>query len=388
MDKRYNILNIIDKSMTGGGQQCTYMTAAFLDRKVFHSYVACSPGGPLVERCKRKGLTVKTIVMNKRFSLRSVLVVYCFVKEKRIDLIHAHGLVAAVFAVFAAKACRIPIIYSQHGFHYRSYKGRFLQSLRIMAEKCIIRLINMVICDSDDNLRKGEAEGYFPAGKGRRVFPPIETDSYHISPDTSRRIKTDLGIAGCSPIIGTVGRLDEAKGFPTLLKALVAVVAEFAELRFLLIGEGPERKMIERKRKALGLESHVILTGYQPDIMPLVGLFDVFVSSSYWEGLPLALCEAHMLGKPVVATGVGGCPEIVVHEETGLIVEPGNPDALAVAVLRLLRDPAKCRAMGRKAKEHVTANFGVEHVIGEIEGIYGNLLNHERDSGKRTVKNG
>jgi glycosyltransferase involved in cell wall biosynthesis len=139
-------------------------------------------------------------------------------------------------------------------------------------------------------------------------------------------------------LIGSVGRLDSQKGYHDLVKAARRVVDENPRVRLAIAGEGPFHESLARLIRELNLSEHVILLGFQADVASFLEALDVFVSSSHWEGLPIALVEAMLLAKPVVATDVGGCAELVTPGETGLLVPPGQPEQLASALLKQLTE--------------------------------------------------
>jgi glycosyltransferase involved in cell wall biosynthesis len=131
---------------------------------------------------------------------------------------------------------------------------------------------------------------------------------------------------------------------------------------------------MEAKAKAMQLSEDVIFTGIRQDVPNILGLLDVFVLPSLWEGLPIALLEAMAAGLPVVATAVGGTPEVVVEGETGFLVPPRDPEALAEAILRLLREPDLRRRMGEAGRKRVAEHFSVEQMVQKTEALYEHLL--------------
>jgi glycosyltransferase involved in cell wall biosynthesis len=210
-------------------------------------------------------------------------------------------------------------------------------------------------------------------------MPPVET-LYH-GPNlnalehtvSSEGVREEFGIAPGVPLIGTVANFKEHKGHEFLLRAAVLVRKVKPEVRFLLVGTGP---MEERRRKEaidLGLDGSVVFAGFRKDALRLVSELDLFVLASLQEGLSIALVEAMALGKPVVATNVGGIPEVIENGREGLIVAPRNPNALAAGILQLLQDESLRTQMGAAARQRAD-RFDIRSAVRRMEAVYDELL--------------
>jgi glycosyltransferase involved in cell wall biosynthesis len=167
-----------------------------------------------------------------------------------------------------------------------------------------------------------------------------------------------------------VAALAAHKGQRYLVAAAAKVVHELPDTRFLIIGEGELRDQLERQVHDLGLDRHVVLTGFRGDVLGLVRSFDVFVMSSITEGLGSAILEAMACSRPVVATRAGGIPEAVAHEVTGLVVPPQDENALAAAILRLLKSPALRDQYGQAGRQRVIDSFSVDRLVQGTAEVY------------------
>lgn len=174
-------------------------------------------------------------------------------------------------------------------------------------------------------------------------------------------------------VLGYVGRLSVEKGLKYLLMACAALVASGVPLRALIVGEGPQRNELEEMSRQLGLGERIVFTGFKEEVAEWITCMDVFVLPSLTEGSPMALLEAMTFGAPVVATAVGGVPQIVQHGETGILVSPGKSEELESALLALFRDPAQRQALARNSLELARTRYSVERWIGHIESEYQNL---------------
>jgi glycosyltransferase involved in cell wall biosynthesis len=171
-----------------------------------------------------------------------------------------------------------------------------------------------------------------------------------------------------------ISRLSPEKGVDVLLRAMQQVVQVVSPLTVLIIGDGPQAAELHQLANQLGLNETVLFLGARSDIPVLNRLFDLFVLSSREEACPMALLEAMAAGRAVVATHVGGTPEVVTHDVEGLLVPPDDPEALARALLMLLKDPARRTAMGTAAHQRVATQFTHERMVRETLSFYQHIL--------------
>ena len=241
------------------------------------------------------------------------------------------------------------------------------QARLITAERALARLTDAVVADSE-KVRRGLIAQGLPAHRIRTIVNGIDTE--RLGRDgLSGRKRTELALYGTS-IIGTVGRLVPVKDQATLLAAFAAVREAFPGVTLVLVGDGPERSALECQAHALGIRPHVRFLGERTDVAELVHLFDVFVLSSVSEGMPLTVLEAMAAGRPVVATNVGGLPEVVEHGATGLLVPAGDPRAMAEAIAKLLREPGVRARMGEAGRQRARSLFDVQHMVQAYETAY------------------
>ena len=196
-----------------------------------------------------------------------------------------------------------------------------------------------------------------------------------------KKMRETFGIGYRSPLFGIIGRLTPAKDHKTLLKAASIILNEKPDARFLVVGDGPLRKMLEEQTKELGISSAVHFTGFRNDIPEIMAALDVLVFSSQWEGLPVTLLEGMAASCAVVATAVGGIPAAVEPDKTAFLVPPADALSLARACLRLASNPELRLTMGRAGFAHVTANYSITTMIDRTVSLYGKLL-HGRGMGQ------
>jgi glycosyltransferase involved in cell wall biosynthesis len=190
-------------------------------------------------------------------------------------------------------------------------------------------------------------------------------------------MKRQLGVEGAWPIIGSIGRLCEQKAQNYLVESIARLKEQYPNTHLLLVGEGDLRPLLEQRIRDLHLSSHVSLLGERDDIADLLNIFDVYAMSSLWEGVGRALTEAMYWGLPVVTTPVNGVTELIQDEETGLLVPPRDPQALATAITRLASDRGLAQRLGKNARQRVKDLMDGQRMIEAIEELYERLAHRE-----------
>jgi glycosyltransferase involved in cell wall biosynthesis len=183
-------------------------------------------------------------------------------------------------------------------------------------------------------------------------------------------VRAELGIPPDAPVIGTVSVLRPQKALDVLLRAAKILVEEFPGLRVLIAGEGDRREALEELARELGLEGTVMFLGVRTDVPDVLAALDIAVSSSDFEGSPLSVMEYMEAARPVVATRVGGVPDLIDDGVHGLLVQPQDPAAFAAAVAELLRDPARAAEMGRRGQERRRKEFDISVMVKRLEELY------------------
>jgi len=176
-------------------------------------------------------------------------------------------------------------------------------------------------------------------------------------------------------MVGMVARLWEQKAPQDYIAAIPKVIDEIPDAKFLVIGDGPLETELKKMSDKLGVGENVLFLGWRQDIKDLLKIIDVVVLPSLWEGLPVSILEAMALSKPIVATNIKGNNELVVHGETGYLVEPGNPQEISSYVLKLLTDQSLAKKMGRLGYTRVKEKFALNKIVQQTSLLYENLLN-------------
>ncbi len=218
--------------------------------------------------------------------------------------------------------------------------------------------------------------------RAKVAYNGIDFSRFEQSPYTRQDIERMWEIPSSSPLLISVGRLTEQKGYNVLLEAMQHVVRTRRDVHLLLIGTGPLEGALYTQAKRLGISRHVHLVGVRRDVERLLPLADVFVSSSLWEGLATAILEACAAKVPVVATRVSGTTEVIASDEMGVLVPPGQPKPLSEAILYLLEHQTEARRMAERAYKHARAHFSIEAIARQYEAVYFELWSRR---GKRRI---
>jgi len=283
---------------------------------------------------------------------------------------HRTGPYHGKWAVLAARAAGVPVVVaSEHQAAYR------LRGAQRWVNAVTDQLVDRIVAVSDHDYRCQLKESGRPPEQIVRIHNGIDLSRFRPeSPEATAARRTALGIPPGVPVIGTVARLEEQKGVTYFLRALPALAARWPGLVVLIAGRGSLKKALEAEAVALGVNGYTRFLGFWPDVAEVMSLMDVVAIPSMWEPFGLVAAEAMAVGRPVVASRVGGLPEVVADGETGLLVPPGEPAALADAVERLLAAPDLRSRLGAAGRERVAANFTVEVMTENMIALYRQLL--------------
>lgn len=291
------------------------------------------------------------------------------------DVLVCHGYKANLLGGVAARVTGIPAVAVARGWTGEDWKVRLYEAV----DRFHLRYMDRVVCVS-----RGQATAIRRAGVPPSkivVIPNAARWTPPARPDVEAREQLESFVApGGKWLVVSAGRLSREKGFPTLIDAAQRLLHHLPGTRFIVFGEGVQRPALERQIATAGLTGRFALPGHRSDLEQLLPAADLFVLPSFTEGLPNVLLEASSVGLPVVATAVGGTPEVVIDGVTGRLVPPGDPQALAEALLDLLPDGPRRRHMGEAGRDHVQRTFSFAHQAELYRALF-----HELRSGIREV---
>lgn len=379
--RKTKILHIITRFCAGGAREVVLKIVDNLDRERFDVTLITGPedmltgdGGILNVRMIVIPQLVRNINPIKDFI--AFLRLYFFMRRERFDMVHTHTSKAGIIGRTAALLNNVPIIFHMpHGSIFHSvYYGKFRLFIFSRIEKIAALYTDKIIVGSD-NERDDFVNNGIGAGDKYIIIPYYFIRDRFNDVRVDRRAKRkELNVPEGALLLANIARLVPEKGHLFCLDAFKQVLAEVHNAVLLIVGEGRLKGDIERKIAELGLERNVILTGFREDIPEILSAVDISLHTSLWEGTPLTIVEAMSSGKAVVATAVGGIPEMISDGVNGILVRPQDADELARWIIRLSKDRELLANLGRKAKECARMKFNPKHVIEEINNLYGAFL--------------
>lgn len=298
------------------------------------------------------------------------------IQEHDVEIVHAlmdYSTNTAVASI-VSKAMGIPFVYNVQGIGTRT--GRFIvdalaESYDWTVERFISRNAKKLILLSGSLISRTRKLGIeddkvvvIPSGVDCTRFDPKK-------PEVKRKVaqlRNDLSISQDEVVVGFVGRLVPAKGLIYLLEAVKHIIDEFPQTVLLIVGDGPQRAELQLKARAMNLKT--VFTGYKTDTPPYYALMDIFVLPSFFEGLPGVVLEAMAMGKPVIATDVGGTSDLVAEGKNGFLVQARDAEQISAALEKLISDATARAKMGEESRRTVQRNFLWDNVVDKVETVY------------------
>lgn len=285
------------------------------------------------------------------------------------DLLHTHGYFADIVGIPAARLIGLPTLSTCHGYIPSTWNVRLYNAI----DRIALKFGTQVLAVSE-GIRQDLVDSGVSSNRVRVVVNAVgPAENSNLAQTSGEARRRSHGIGSNDFVAGYVGRLSAEKGLNHFLAACVELVGNGVPLRALIVGDGPQRTELEHLSRQLGFGDRVVFAGFQEDIAQWLPGMDVFVLPSLTEGTPMALLEAMAHGVAVVASAVGGVPQVINHGETGLLVSPGNAGELSSAVLTLYKDSVTRRRLAQNALTLARTRFGVAEWIGRIETVYRSL---------------
>lgn len=358
---------ILSTSMGMGGadQQILILAQAMRARGHEVRIVALAPLGAMGLEAQRAGIPTESLELQRNLGIvpRFFRLVR-MIRAWRPDVLHSHMLHANLMARAARVLAPVPALIST--IHSINDGG----ALRMAAYRLTSGLVDQFTIISRLAAQRYIAIGAVPETRLRVVPNTVDTTRFRRVPHARGPIRRELGL-GDEFVWLAIGRFEPAKDYPTMIAAFARLAAERPQSQLVLVGEGSLRDQVESLIRQRGLKARVRLLGVRRDVPELLSAADGYLLSSAWEGMPVALLEAASVGLPIVATGVGGVPEVVEDGTTGLLVPPADPVALAQAMLRMESFSPDARgSMGQRGRILIEERYGTERVLQMWDRLY------------------
>ena len=375
------VLHLISGGDKGGAKTAVFTLLSALNEEI-EVNVICFMEGVFYNEIQDMPIPSMLMKQKYRNDLTIIKPLAKHIRKERYDIIHAHGARANFICMFLKPFVKIPIITTVHSdykldFTDSLYKKYFYTALNAIALRTVDYYIGV-----SDNFRNMLIERGFDGDKVFAVYNTIDFEQ-DISCDTKENFLARYGIDGKDKtLVGIIGRLDYVKGHDIFLNAAAEVLKSRDDIIFLMAGEGFEQPNLEKQAAKLGISDKIIFTGFIEDIFSFINAIDINVCASRSESFPYMLLEGALMKKPTASTAVGGIPDLIKNDETGLLSPAGDFKALADNILRYAENPDLGEAHGETLYKYAKSNFSRESMKRRHIEIYKNVLRREKEAKK------
>jgi len=372
------VLQIVGNSVIGGAENHVLTLVRALDPARYRVQVVCPRPGPLVDALRQARIRVHLIDMvqpaaGDEYELRlpAMWELFALLRRWRPHVVHSHLYPAQLHGALAAELAEVPAVVTTAHTLVTRPGDAWLAALTRTRIIAVSQAAKSVLVNAG-----------VPPGRIRVIYNGIEPHFFADESATGLRLRRELSIPDDALVIGIIARLSPEKGHDRFLRMARDVARQYPDTRFLIVGSGPLEAELRDHAAALGLHDRVIFTGARRDITALNHVLDIFVLPSREEALPLAVLEAMAACRPVVASAVGGVPEVVTDGQTGFLFAPDEHARFVEALLKLADDPQLGAELGRLGQQRVRRQFGVDRMVRETLGYYDALLASSPTAGR------
>jgi glycosyltransferase involved in cell wall biosynthesis len=385
IDDRIKVLRIIGRLNVGGPAIHVVNLTAGLKSSRYRSLLVTGSEseaeGSMLDLALSHG--VKPIIipeMVTTFSLaprdgKALWKLYSLIRQERPQIVHTHTAKAGFLGRLAARLAGVPlVVHTFHGHVLHGYYGAVKNELLRRVEQSLASVTDRLVTVSEQV--KSDLIGFGIAKADKISVIPLGFDlnPFLNSHSQKGQFREEMGLSNEHKLIGIVGRLFPIKNHAIFLDAAARVAAREPAARFVIVGDGVLRPTLENRMRDLGIAGRVLFTGWRRDLPRICADLNVLVVSSDNEGTPVSAIEAMASGCPVVATRVGGLPDLIEDQKTGRLVPPRDVEALASAIIELLNNPKTVRQLSQNAKEAVRDRFIVQRLVDDMDHLYSDLL--------------
>lgn len=371
------IVFLIDGLGMGGAERLMVPVLQHLDRARFEPRVCAlqiRQGNPMADQLRDLDVPVDQVPVRRLRDITALPRIARYLRAHRADLVHTQLEFSNTLGCLAAKLNRIPSLSTLHSLDMPKERSKYAFRLKLMYWS-LRRNADRVLAVSE------QARQHYLAASGDRpehavtLYNGISVASYAALDQAERAAaRRSLGIAEDAQVLITVAVLREMKGIQYMIRALPTLLQTVPNATYLVVGDGDHRAALEAEAAAQGVEGHVIFAGMRADVPELLSAADVFVLPTLTEALPTVLAEAMAARLPLVASAVGGVPEMIEDRQNGLLLPPADPDALAKACAAVLSDPSFARRIAEAGHAVVEEKFNIQRQVQRLEAVYNEVL--------------
>ena len=340
-----------------------------LDRRQFRLHLACPK--VLLDQYGNdipKDVHVTPIMLDRLSDFRSILLLARTLRQQKIDIVHSHMFQGSLFSAPIARFCSVPVVIETTHVRETWRKG-WLKS-KFIVDRAVGHLVNHYIAVSEANAKYLIEQKRIPVRKVSVIQNGCSIERVDPSKARPEGIRERIGFSKDDTVLLAIARLEPQKGHKILLQSLSLIHEEFPAIRLVCLGTGALKDELTRLTQELNIESLVRFVGFQSNVADWLAAADISVLPSFYEGLPLTAIETLAAKVPLVATAVDGTPEVVIDGETGILVPPGDPQALAQAIGRLVREPELRRNLALRGRERVVERFTIQRQVEQTASLY------------------
>jgi glycosyltransferase involved in cell wall biosynthesis len=384
MRSKIRVVRVFSRLNIGGPSIHVILLTSRLNAADYESLLLVGKEGPregnmsdLAARCGIHPIEIECLGRDISLwnDLRGIYLLWRFIKRLKPEIVHTHTSKAGFSGRLAARMAGVPVIvHTFHGHVFEGYFGPALTKLFILLERFLAKNCDALITISKTLKKQLVEKGIAPAEKIEVIELGLELEEFLAVRGRSHTLRRELGLGDETPLVGIIGRLVPVKDHRTFLSAAALVAETISDARFAIIGDGGMLHSLQDQVQKSGLNERVYFTGWKSSLADVYADLDLVVISSRNEGTPVSLIEGAASCKPLVATSVGGIPDMITDGWDGILVPPADSSALAQAILRVLGNPDLSRQMGSRARERVRNRYAADRLLTDIEQLYSRLL--------------
>ncbi len=355
-----NVFHLISSNGIYGAEKVMLALASHMDKNQWKVTIGALNNKKnshleVANEAKRIGMETVVIDCNGRFDFNAIKQLNFILSELKIDLLHAHNYKSDLIAVLASLKNKIPVVCTNHGW----IQSGFMLKLYELIDAFIMKFFMKKIFAVSKGMQTEIIKKGIPSSKIQYIPNGIEIENVFSNVNQ----KKEFGIDPTLLVFGVIGRLSPEKGHKYLFEAITRLSKYFNKIHFLIAGEGPLRKELENLVSDLNISNLIQFIGYEKDISRVLNSLDVVIQPSLKEGLPISLLEAMSYAKPIIATAVGDVPDLIHNDSTGILILPGDADAIHGAILKLIEDRKSCELLGQNALKFIRLNYSLEKMV-------------------------
>lgn len=374
------VLHLVTRLDLGGAQQNTLHTVRHLDRAAFEPVLVCGRGGILDDEAAGDP-SFRTVFVDSLlrdihpfYDLLALLELTKVLLAEKPAVLHTHSSKAGILGRLAAALAGVPVVvHTYHGFGFHDRQPASVKRLYVFLEKLCARFTDALVFVSKANIAYAAAHGIVRPEDAVLIRSGVALAGLPAAVDAAK-LKMSAGIGMHKLLVVSVGNLKPQKNVADLIEAAALLTASLPDVRFVFIGDGPQRRKLEARVFALGLNDRFIFLGWRRDAAQWLAAADAFAMTSLWEGLPRALVEAMKSGLPSVCYATDGVTDLLVDGVNGFTARPGDVQDVARRLTQVLSDEPLRKRLGAAAAASIGPEFDIDGMVRAQEALYGRLL--------------